>query len=113
MEKTDNAKQAAFRRKCERAAQTAGLDDVLFCDNEEATKDDEYEDDGVLHIRRHGLRAAFNVGDNQNLPGAVQNENTRAVMAALGMKRKVSERVLVEETEEEEEEPCPQCGHVD
>lgn len=83
-------KPETFKRRCEKVAETLGLD-VSFYDD--AQPDRENVDDGTLHITRSGLRACFNVDQGRD-DGKLQNENTRAVLAA--MKIKVGDNVLVD-----------------
>lgn len=99
----------AFRKKCEAAASEVGVN-VSFYENEAGN--DQFGDDGYLHITKNGFRACFDVGHGQSLEGSEQNKNTRAVMNHLGMESKISDRVLVEETDEDEDEDdeCPHCG---
>lgn len=98
--------QNTFRRKAERAADQVGLD----VDHEwqvDSMADDAYEDDGCLHIERHGLHLA--IGFGQDTAGATANKQIRAIMAAVGLKRKIGKRVLVEE----ECETCEGNGYTD
>jgi hypothetical protein len=101
---------ATFRRKCERVSEATGID-VIFFDDPPGNPD-VFEDDGNLHIRlASGLRACFGVDPAQDGSGAGQNAKTRKVMEALGMKRKITDRVLVEEDDDEDYvERCPHCG---
>lgn len=110
------ADQAKFRRKCEKAAEKADSDAVGFSVDvdfdSDSRSDDAYEDDGCLHVRRFGLRAMFSIG--QDTPGVKANAATRTIMAAVGMKRKIGKRVLVQEECEAcegEGEVTGSCGH--
>jgi hypothetical protein len=97
-----------FERDCRAVAEETGIE-VDFFYNEKGS--DCYEDDGNLHIHKSGMRAVFNVGHNGDLPGAEQNERTRKVLNALGMGKKISDRVLVtEEAEEDDDDVCGECG---
>lgn len=58
------------------------LIDVYF----ENVEDDVFEDDGFLHVTRFGARAVFDVGEYQSLESAEQNENTKLILCALGIK---------------------------
>lgn len=51
-----------------------------------------FEDDGILHVIIDGMRAAFDVSENQHLSRKQQNAKTRKVMAAFGLP--VTQRVL-------------------
>lgn len=73
--------------------------------------DDVFEDDGTLHVIRHGIRACFDVGAGQSLSGYEQNQNTIKVIEHLGITSYNNKRVFVEETNEEDE-VCPHCGRV-
>lgn len=96
-----------FRKKCEKVAEEMGIE-VDFHDDSPA-KSDTYEDDGTLHIRRRGLRAAFDVSNGQALDGKSQNENTRKVLVALGMAALIGGQTMVDDVEEDE---CPHCGRM-
>lgn len=61
--------------------------------------DDAYEDDGALHVTKHGLHVVFGLG--QDTPGKDANKKIRAILSALGMKRKIGKRTLVDEECEE------------
>lgn len=81
--------------------------------------DNAYEDDGALHVTKSGLHVVFGIG--QDTPGKEANEKIRAILAALGMKRRIGKLTLVsEECEEcngdgytvcdqECEHPCGDC----
>lgn len=105
------ADQAKFRRKCERASEKVedavdGISADVDFDTDSREGDDAFEDDGCLHIRRHGLHAMFSIG--QDTPGAKANAATRIIMEAVGMKRKIGKRVLVTE----ECETCDGSGYT-
>lgn len=93
-----------FEKKCREAAERLGLGEPLFLADERQAA--AYEDDGALHIVRRGLRAVFNV-DNDD--GRVQNKRTREVLEAMGMERLIGPSTLVDE-EEEDGDCCPHCG---
>jgi hypothetical protein len=61
--------------------------------------DDAYEDDGALHVTKHGLHVVFGIG--QDTPGKEANETMRTILTGLGMKRMIGDRVLVMEQCEE------------
>lgn len=92
-----------FERDCQKVADDLGIE-VDFYRNESGS--DCYEDDGVLHIRKRGIRAAFSVDASQD-DATEQNERTREILTALNMANKITDRVLVEE---EDEQVCPCCG---
>jgi len=102
-------KQNRFRNKA-----VAVAEKILGDDNPttwtEDKPDDAYEDDGNLHVTKHGLHVVF--GLNQD-DGRWSNEKTREILTALGMKRKTGKRTLT--TEECEAcdgsgyETCGQC----
>lgn len=96
--------QPRFLAKCKRIADELLSDEPMTWP--EKGEDDAYHDDGTLHVRRYGIHVAF--GLREDTPGDLVNEQTRKIMAALGMKRKISERVLVEE----ECETCDGEGYV-
>jgi hypothetical protein len=99
---------SAFRRNCEKVAEQLDLGEVYFHDGE--IYREPFEDDGYLHIiSRDGTRAVFNVSDGQMLSSEAQNDNTRKVMRALGMARKITENVLVEHVDDLPD-VCPHCG---
>lgn len=103
------ADQSKFRQKCERVADKVGIEVYFDSDKRE---DDAFEDDGCLHIRRHQLRAMFGIGEDT--PGEKANEMVREIMEAVGLKRKIGKRVLVEEECEtcngDGETECSCCG---
>lgn len=99
------ADQNKFRRKAALAAEKIGLDVDLEW-QVKSMVDDAYEDDGNLHIERHGLHLA--IGFGQDSPGKHTNEQIRAIMSAVGLKRKIGKRVLVEE----ECETCDGDGYI-
>lgn len=93
--------QIKFRDKVGTVVRKLGIDEPLWCDDKR--EDREFEDDGYLHICRSGLRAVFNVSNGQEATGEEQNRQTRAIMEALNMKRKITDRVLVEEGDEDDD----------
>lgn len=58
----------------------------------EAPKNDCFEDDGFLHIQIGYNQICFDVGYNQTLNSAQQNENTKMILSAYGLT--VTSRVL-------------------
>jgi hypothetical protein len=90
-------------------AQCVAIDeDVSFYDDARAA--DIYEDDGNLHVRRYGVRAAFDVGEGQSATGVKQNANATTILTALGLKFN-PDRVMVEEYDEDENDRgCLSCG---
>lgn len=98
--------QNKFRRKAQKAAESVGLD----ADHEWQTKsmeDDAYEDDGCLHIERHGLHLAIGFGEDTR--GERANEQIRTILSAVGLKRKIGKRTLVAEECDE----CDGDGYVE
>lgn len=57
--------------------------------------DNAYEDDGALHVTKHGLHVVFGFG--QDTPGKEANEKIRAILTELGMKRRIGKLTLVAE----------------
>lgn len=100
----DTKQGRAWQLKCEKVSDQILDDEPLFFTIDEA--DDAFEDDGCLHVTKHGLRAVFGIGEDT--PGKSANEKIRAILTALGMKRKISKRSLVEEECEE----CDSTGSV-
>lgn len=99
----DKDKQRAFKRKCERVADKFDNEVLFFTDEYEEARADEFEavyDDGSLHIRRYGIRAVFELGEDRSI--ADQNANTRLIMEALNMKRKINDQVLLKEEPDDE-----------
>jgi hypothetical protein len=86
----------------------------MFCRDGAGATDDIYEDDGALHVRRYGVRAVFEVNRGQDESGATQNQKTREVLAALGIKLKNREagRAFVDEIDENDPGYCPHCGEA-
>lgn len=102
------ADQIKFRNRAERILHKLGYDgDFDWHDDGKESKDDEFYDDDVLHIRRSGLRLTVDLGYDK--PASQQNAKTRAIMEALQMKRKITDRVLIEEEDEEDEEHECNC----
>ena len=101
-----------FKALCEAAADADGIDvDFFPIKGKGARRDDEHEDDGFLHISRHGIRAVFNVSNSQSDDGGTQNIKTRSILDALGITPHDPDRVFVEEHDDEEDgERCPHCG---
>jgi hypothetical protein len=96
-----------FRNRCDRVSGATGIEVMYFEDD--PLQADAFEDDGTLHIRQaSGLRACFDVGNSQSLSGREQNVRTRAVMDMLGLK--VTDRVLTDDTDDDDEDVCPECG---
>ena len=110
--------QSRFRNKAN-AISNKVLDDDLVMDWTEDKPDNAYEDDGCLHVTKHGLHVVFGFG--QDTPGREANEKIRAILSALGMKRRIGEQTLVGEECEEcdgdgyqtcnegHEHPCGEC----
>lgn len=99
-----------WQKKCQKIADDLNLGVCFFEDGPNCPVDN-FEDDGYLHIRKsYGQRACFDVGKDQSLSGAEQNENTKEVMKMLfgNNTKKINDRVLVDEYEETE--LCPCCG---
>jgi len=96
-----------FERDCAKVAETTGIS-VNFFGAPKGQKQSFYEDDGSLHLHKRGGWACFDVGNGQSLSGKEQNERTRKIMEALGLP--ITDRVLVDETEDEEDDECPCCG---
>lgn len=91
-----------FERLCRDVAESTGIDVLFFEDKRPA---DTFEDDGTLHVMYRGLRAVFDVGSGQSLTGEEQNARTRMILEKLD--RPVTDRVLVEETgDDDEEDDC-------
>lgn len=113
-------KQDQFRKQAMRVADKilGDEDDVTFYDRNET--DGAFEDDGCLHVTKHGLRAAFSIG--QDTDGYEANEKTRDILIALKMKRYIGKSTLVEENCSECDgdgsvmcdlscdHPCPDCN---
>lgn len=94
-------KRVAFRMKCERVAEKTGFG-VSFYEDDDTDRAN--MDDGTLHITRSGLRACFDVANDE---AVYQNANIRKVCAAMGLKAKDE---YMEDEEEEHEGVCPHCG---
>jgi hypothetical protein len=94
------------RKNCEAVAGKLGLGVEFYEDGPRPA--DCLQDDGTLHVSNAaGFRACFDVSHGQSSDGKEQNECTRAVLTALGMEKKITDRVLVEE--EEKDAYCPHC----
>lgn len=72
----------------------------------EDRSDDAFEDDGNLHVVKYGLHVVFSLNQDD---GKWSNEKTREILAALGMKKLIGKRTLVEE----ECETCEGTGVYD
>jgi hypothetical protein len=103
------SRKTKFEIQCEEVAEKTG---VSFYSpyNDKNMKTNAFEDDECLHIHKRGVHACFTVGGD-NYTGKQQNERTRAVLTALGLEKLITERVLTDETEEEDE--CSYCGRSD
>lgn len=98
----------AWQKNCERVAADANTS-VYFPDSEVSEQTDCFEDDGALHIQIKGKhRACFHIGQDTEPKEA--NELTREIMKGLGLEKKISDRVLIEETEDEGDDYCSHCG---
>jgi hypothetical protein len=103
----DSELTTTFERKCEKVAEATGVA-VYFPRIPGEKYQAPFEDDGCLHIMHKSERACFGIG--QDLSGQEQNERIRAVMTAMG--KRITERVLVDEEDDEDEETCEYCGHA-
>lgn len=96
--------QGRFRNRAAKVAEKVlGCTDLLTW--AESEPDDAYEDDGNLHVVRYGLHVVFGLNQDN---GKWSNEKTREILAALGMKKRIGKRTLVEEECEE----CDGSGYV-
>jgi len=98
-----------FEVACKEASEKTGVE-VCFFGNDGKAKTSFYEDDGNLHLFKGKGWACFDVGQGQRLSGKEQNIRTRAVMTVLGLENYINDRVLVDETEDDDEDECPCCG---
>ena len=89
----------SFKKRCESVADQIGVTVDFFKDSHQQ---EPFEDDGNLHIVRNGLRACFDVGNGQSNTGKKQNVLSEHILAALGIKSYIRNRVLVEEDDEED-----------
>lgn len=104
------SRDSAFERQCVKASEATDVE-VHFPRIAGERHQEPFEDDGYLHVMKGKERACFDVGGGQSLCGKQQNERARAVLTALGMARKITPRVLVEEADDEDEDGhCPHCG---
>lgn len=99
-------KKDEFKQKCQRISDQLGLADPEFY--EDSDQQDPFYDDGTLHVVKYGVRACFHL--DEDTEGSLQNERTRIILGALNMKRKINDRVLVDDDLNAEEEYCPHCG---
>ena len=91
--------QARFRKKAIAAAKKFLGDEIMeFPHN---GPDSAYEDDGNLHVCKHGLRICFGIGED--VPGKEFNQKVVQILTALSMKRHITIRALTEE----------ECGECD
>lgn len=93
-----------FQADCERVAEQAGVNVTFYVEPRE--KPCAHEDDGFLHIRKRGLRAAFDVANDEP---KCQNAKTREILTALGMEHAIGEETLAEETDDDDG-CCSHCG---
>ena len=101
-------KTNSFRLKCDKVFKDLDMEPLYFEGEDRA--DDQFEDDGVLHVIRGGLRACFDVRRGQSLSAVAQNTNTAVVMNALGLKKHIDPRVMLDE--DEDSDCCPRCGRA-
>lgn len=90
----------SFLRACKNHPLCTGA--VFFEDDE----DDVFEDDGTLHVVRHGFRVCFDIRNEVS----VQNNNAIKILEVLNIKDFKPERVFVDESDEDDEYVCPHCG---
>ena len=99
-----------FEKLCEEVSDKTGVELFDVCETGRV-KLDAFEDDECLHIDKRGLHACFSVGGGNYSPRQ-QNERTRAVLTALGLQKLITDRVLVEEPVEcDDDNDGPHCGH--
>jgi hypothetical protein len=103
--------QNRFRNRATKVAEKVlGTNDLMTW--AEDKPDDAFEDDGNLHVTKHGLHVVFGLNQDN---GKWSNEKTREILAALGMKKHIGKRTLT--TEECEAcdgsgyDTCGQCSH--
>lgn len=92
-------KLSKFQQQCINVSEETGIGVTLYHD-ERGEKDDAFEDDGTLHIRKRGIRACFNVVASSSLE---QNDDTREIMGLLRLE--VSDSVLADETDDHRNPP--------
>jgi hypothetical protein len=110
-------KTPKFVEECEKCETNTGVT-LSFWDKATDRSTEVVEDDGALIIRKGGIRAVFNIGQDNTLKE--QNERIRKVLSFLKLEKtieKVSwgrEDLQDEEDEEEKENgrhQCPWCGN--
>ncbi len=99
-----DAKIERFKKKCNDISADTGINVGFYTDAREKAA---FEDDGVLHIVRHGCRACFDVDTGQSSPPSLVNDNIEAVCKALKIK---ANPLWFCEEEEEKDDTCPHCG---
>lgn len=106
-----------FERDCEAAAEATGVR-LSYCNPADDKSVDVVEDDGALIIRKGGVRAVFNIG--QDDPLKEQNERISKVLTHLKLEKFIpkasysAEDLRDEEDEDEKENgdyECPWCGN--
>lgn len=102
-------KLTKFEESCLALSESTDIG-VMFYRGEHFKVDDVFEDDGSLHIRRDGIRAVFDVGDNQNLGGHEQNTRTQRILDELKIEATATIRRSAFVAEFEDEDCCPHCG---
>ncbi len=102
-QKTLKQKQDAFKRECERVAEKVDLPKPDFYDDDGKNRSN--EDDGNWHLVRDGVRACFDVANDN---GYIQNTRVRELMGLLRLVPKSSD--LVDECDDDFDECCPTCG---
>lgn len=99
--------QNRFRNQASKVAEKVLGDSSLMMWIEDKP-DYAYEDDGALHVTKHGLHVVFGIG--QDTPGKEANAKMKKILAALGMKRKIDKCLVEEECEECEGEGTITCS---
>lgn len=89
--------QNRFRNRALRVAEKV-LGDTDPLTWTEDKPDDAFEDDGNLHVTKHGLHVVFGLNQDN---GKWSNEKTREILTALNMKKHIGKRTLTEEECEE------------
>ena len=100
-----------FETKCIAIADELGISDPLVL-RDESAKDDVFEDDGYLHVRRRHVRIVFSANAGQDAPASERNELFKKILEKLNYKLtpKLLERVLDDSEDEDDDERCPECG---
>jgi hypothetical protein len=106
-------KTSKFEKQCYAITDELGISDPVIL-HDEPKKNEVFEDDGYLHVRKRHVRAVFGANGGQDAPASERNELFQKILEKLGYKLtpKLLERVLDDSPDDEEDDDdyCSHCG---